>query len=128
MHGMDETSSRHAVLMSFLLREASTPSRLAILTVDLEPLGYCWLRFPSFSILPVRFVHPHCFHHKAAGLRSYANQIKKGGIRKPINRLDDHTFHRRRIQAPEEVIQLGYNVVYTVGLLIVLRTIACQVI
>ncbi|KAF9666241.1 hypothetical protein SADUNF_Sadunf16G0209200 [Salix dunnii] len=107
--------------------EASTPSRLSILTVLdeswarsgsvldlflesfriregtehlLNHLVIAGLHFQAFQYCP--FVHPNCFHLKAAGLRSYANQIKKGGIRKPMNRPNDHTFHWRRIQAPQE--------------------------
>ncbi|KAJ6776943.1 EXPRESSED PROTEIN-RELATED [Salix koriyanagi] len=102
-------------LESFRIREGTEHflNHLVIAGLDFRAFQYC------------QFVHPHCFHDKAAGLRSYANQIKKGGIRKPMNRLSDHTFHRRRIQALEEVILLGYILVYTFRLL---SNVACQAI
>ncbi|KAJ6314847.1 hypothetical protein OIU78_018352 [Salix suchowensis] len=105
-------------LESFRIREGTEHflnhlvNHLVIAGLDFQAFQYC------------QFVHPHCFHDKAAGLRSYANQIKKGGIRKPMNRLSDHTFHRRRIQALEEVILLGYILVYTFRF----SNVACQAI
>ncbi|CAK7328297.1 unnamed protein product [Dovyalis caffra] len=134
LHGLNPDSRK----LQQLLRTASTPSRIVILTIVdkswaspgsvldlfleslrigegtkhlLNHLVIVGFDFKAFRYC--QFVHPHCIHLKDTGIGSYANEIKKRGIRKPSNRLNYHTLNWRRIQILEEVVQSGYNVIYT---------------
>lgn len=70
-------------------------NHLVIVALDSQALRYC------------KTIHRHCFHLKTTGSRRVTG--------KPFKNLNHTTFNQIiRLQFLKEVLEFGYNVVYTV--------------